>query len=66
LYKHHKVKPYLLIDEYDTPIQSAYANNYYQEMADFMRDMFGECLKDNILPIGIAFSHKSVKVAYEK
>lgn len=47
LHMHHGIKPYLLIDEYDTPIHSAYLNGYYEEMINFMRNMFGAALKTN-------------------
>ncbi len=48
LTRFHGVEPYLLIDEYDTPIQTAYKNDYYQDMTSFVLAMFGSCLKDNI------------------
>lgn len=47
LHQHHSVKPWLLIDEYDTPIQSAYLNGYYEEMIGMMRGLFGAALKTN-------------------
>ncbi|MEK6731069.1 MAG: AAA family ATPase [Pseudomonadota bacterium] len=47
LYQHYNVKPWLLIDEYDTPIQSSYLHGYYDEMINFMRGMFGAALKTN-------------------
>src|SRR5262249_28058320 len=47
LYKHHRAKVWLLIDEYDTPIHSAYLHGYYQEMVGIMRGMFGAALKTN-------------------
>lgn len=47
LNKTYGVKPIVLIDDYDTPIQIAYAKNYYQEMADFMKGFFLAGLKDN-------------------
>ncbi len=47
LYQHHGVKSWILIDEYDTPIQSAYLHGYYEEMIGLMRGMFGEALKTN-------------------
>ena len=47
LFLHHGIKPWLLIDEYDTPIQSAYAKGYYNEMIEFMRGMLGAALKNN-------------------
>lgn len=47
LFLHHGTKPWLLIDEYDTPIHAAYSNNYYDEMINFMRGLFGAALKNN-------------------
>ncbi len=47
LYQHHGVKPWLLMDEYDTPIQSAYMHGYYEQMISLMRGMFGAALKTN-------------------
>lgn len=45
---HYDVQPWLLIDEYDTPIQSAYIKGYYDEMIEFMRGMLGAALKNNL------------------
>lgn len=47
LYQHHGIKPWLLIDEYDTPIQSAYLQDYLKPMMSFMRKLFGAALKTN-------------------
>lgn len=47
IYRAYKVKPILLIDEYDTPIQAAYMNGYYDNFIDFMRSFLGSALKDN-------------------
>jgi hypothetical protein len=47
LYKIHQEKVYLLIDEYDTPIQHAYTKEYYDEMVTFLRDLLGSSLKGN-------------------
>lgn len=47
LHRYYKVKPWLLIDEYDTPIQEGYLNGYYKEIIEFMRGLFGSALKDN-------------------
>jgi len=47
LLKHHGMKPWLLIDEYDTPIQSAYLQGYYDEMIGLMRSLLGSALKGN-------------------
>ncbi len=40
--------PIILIDEYDTPIQEAYVKDYYQDMIDLMRSIFGRALKGNL------------------
>jgi Predicted AAA-ATPase/PD-(D/E)XK nuclease superfamily len=47
LYKHHGVRPWLLIDEYDTPIQTAYLCGYYSEMVQLIRGLFSNALKGN-------------------
>lgn len=47
LFKHHGVKPWLLIDEYDTPIQSAFLHGYYEDMIELMRGLFSTALKTN-------------------
>lgn len=47
LYVHHKKKPYLFIDEYDTPIQASYENQYYEEAIPFFRLLYGKTLKGN-------------------
>ncbi|MBF0208710.1 MAG: AAA family ATPase, partial [Oligoflexia bacterium] len=48
LFKHHQKKIYILIDEYDTPIQASFVSGYYKEMMDLMRGMLSAALKDNI------------------
>jgi hypothetical protein len=40
-------KPIILIDEYDTPIQEAYLNGYYEELISFIKNLFSSALKDN-------------------
>ncbi len=40
-------KPIILIDEYDTPIQSGYLYGYYDKVIDFIRPLFSKALKDN-------------------
>lgn len=47
LFEYHGVKPWLLIDEYDTPIQSGYLHNYYDEIINLLRGMFSAALKTN-------------------
>ena len=40
-------KAYILIDEYDVPLQSAYNNGYYDEMVLLIRNLFENALKTN-------------------
>ena len=47
LEKYYHQKVIILIDEYDVPLQSAYQNNYYDEMVDFLRSVFSSSLKTN-------------------
>ncbi|WP_339043919.1 AAA family ATPase [Cardinium endosymbiont of Tipula unca] len=48
LYQHHGKKVYILIDEYDTPLNKAYGNqNYLDAMVQFMRNLFSAALKGN-------------------
>lgn len=47
LYKYHGVKPILLIDEYDVPIQCGWENKYYDDMMMFMKNWLSEGVKTN-------------------
>lgn len=47
LYEHNNSNVVVLIDEYDTPIQSGYLYNYYEKIVRFFRNFFGAALKDN-------------------
>ncbi|SDB36462.1 PD-(D/E)XK nuclease superfamily protein [Butyrivibrio sp. INlla16] len=49
LYKYYKEKVVILIDEYDTPIQSAYNAEvkYHHEATDFVKGLLGAVLKTN-------------------
>ena len=48
LFEYHKEKVIILIDEYDTPIHTAFYDNYYEDMTRFFRAFFGAALKDNV------------------
>jgi hypothetical protein len=47
LYQYYKQKVIILIDEYDVPMQSAYLNNYYDKMSNFISNSFSSALKTN-------------------
>ncbi|MBP3241104.1 MAG: AAA family ATPase [Oribacterium sp.] len=47
LNRYHEKKVIILIDEYDTPMQEAYINGYWDEISVFMRNMFNTTLKTN-------------------
>ena len=47
LYTHYSSKVIILIDEYDVPLQAAYQYNYYDEMVEFLRNVFSSSLKTN-------------------
>ena len=47
LEKHCGQRVILLIDEYDVPLDKAYAHGYYEQMIDLIRAMFGAALKTN-------------------
>jgi hypothetical protein len=49
LFKYHNIKPILLIDEYDTPLQEAYLNGYYDQLIGFFKNFLSDPLKDNTL-----------------
>ena len=38
---------YILLDEYDTPLHAAYADNFYDEMIAFIRSFMVQSFKDN-------------------
>ena len=47
LYRHYGIKPIVLIDEYDAPVQYAWEKGFYDEMISFMRQFYSEALKGN-------------------
>ena len=54
LYKYYKKEVILLIDEYDSPLISAYKYQYYEEASTFFKIFYGEALKTNpYLKMGI-------------
>lgn len=47
LCRHFGQKAVILIDEYDVPLDKAFENGYYREMASLIRGLFGMALKTN-------------------
>lgn len=47
LQKHYGKRVILLLDEYDTPMQEAYIDGYWDELAAFIRSLFNATFKTN-------------------
>lgn len=47
LYRYYGKKAIILLDEYDTPMQEAYVDGYWDKMVGFMRNLFNSNFKTN-------------------
>ena len=47
LYRYHGKKVIILLDEYDTPMQEAFVNGYWEELVGFTRSLFNATFKTN-------------------
>lgn len=47
LYRYYNKKVIILLDEYDTPMQEAYIDGYWDELAAFTRSLFNSTFKTN-------------------
>ena len=47
LYQHTGKKPLIFLDEYDTPMQEAYLQGYWDELVSFIRNLFNATFKTN-------------------
>ena len=47
LYKHYNSKPIILIDEYDTPLEGSYQNDFYDDAIGFFKKFYSATLKSN-------------------
>ena len=47
LYKKYNKKVVILIDEYDTPLENAFQNGFYDEAIDFYKRFYSATLKAN-------------------
>ena len=45
--RYYKKKVIILFDEYDTPMQEAYVNGFWNELVDFIRSLFNSTFKTN-------------------
>lgn len=54
LYKYYGRKSIILVDEYDVPLESAFKEGYYNEMTNFIRNLFSSAFKgNNYLEFGV-------------
>ena len=47
LSRYYGKKVLIFLDEYDTPLQEAYVNGFWQDLVDFMRGIFNAAFKTN-------------------
>ena len=47
LYRYYGKKVIILLDEYDTPMQEAYVNGYWEQLVGFTRSLFNAAFKTN-------------------
>ncbi|MDE7353649.1 MAG: ATP-binding protein [Acetatifactor sp.] len=47
LFRYYGKKVIILLDEYDTPMQEAYVNGYWEELVSFTRSLFNATFKTN-------------------
>jgi hypothetical protein len=47
LQRYYGQRVVILIDEYDTPVQSGFMNGFFDEVVEFFRNFLSACLKDN-------------------
>lgn len=47
LFRYYDKKVIILLDEYDTPMQEAYINGYWEELTSFTRSLFNSTFKTN-------------------
>ena len=47
LYRYYGKKVIILLDEYDTPMQEAYVDGYWEELAGLTRSLFNAAFKTN-------------------
>ena len=47
MYRYYGKRVLILLDEYDTPMQEAYVNGYWEELVSFTRSLFNSTFKTN-------------------
>lgn len=48
LHRYYGKKVLILLDEYDTPMQEAYVNGYWEDLVSFTRSLFNAAFKTNL------------------
>lgn len=61
---YHKKSPIVLVDEYDVPIHAGSRNNYFKNVASFIKSFLGDGLKGNDM-LGFAVLTGCLRVAKE-
>ncbi len=64
LYRHHGIKPILLVDEYDVPVAHAASKKYYEKMISLLKKFLGNVIKSNTY-LGKAVLTGCLRVARE-
>ncbi|MCD8205213.1 MAG: AAA family ATPase, partial [Clostridia bacterium] len=65
LFTYYGVKPIILIDEYDVPIQKGYEKGYYDDVVGFIRSLFSAAFKGTDLNITFAVITGAMRIAKE-
>ena len=47
MYRYYNIKPIILIDEYDVPIERGYIKEYYDDVVSLIKDILSTALKEN-------------------
>ena len=47
MYRYYNIKPIILIDEYDVPIERGYINKFYKDAVSLIKDVLSIALKGN-------------------
>ncbi|MCD8207205.1 MAG: ATP-binding protein [Bacteroidales bacterium] len=65
LFIYYGVKPIILIDEYDVPVQKGYEEGYYSDVIKFIRSLFSSAFKGTDLKITFAVITGAMRISKE-